>query len=93
MKKELYQCSVINEERSQNIYFDTFDEAREYAHEHDVRTITRIAGDMERVDVYEWKSQEREIKVIQQVWDWYSIEKETQHEEISRIQIIGHPVQ
>lgn len=94
MKRELYQCSIIGcNGELQNVYFETLYDAEKYAHSNKVKTIKQFAVDMEIVETYEWKSQEREVKVTQEVWDWYPTVKETQHEEISRIQIIGHPVQ
>lgn len=77
MKMDLYQCSMTirdqesGESRIQNIYFETLLDAKEYARSNNRKTITRIAGDMKRIEVYEWGSQKIERKVIEETWDWY----------------------
>lgn len=83
MKMDLYQCSVtINddegESRVQNIYFETLLDAEKYAHAHDVKTITRITGDMECAETYEWGSKKIERTVIEETWDWYPKENNSE---------------
>lgn len=81
MKKELYQCTTIGRNgESQNIYFDTLYNAKEYARSNKCDTITRIVGDMEIVETYEWSSRGIKRTVIEETWDWYP---KGENEEIS----------
>lgn len=84
MKRDLYQCSVTikdpnsGESRLQNVYFDTLLDAKEYARDHNRKTITRIVGDMECAETYEWGSKEIERTIYEQIWDWYPNENNSE---------------
>lgn len=84
MKRDLYKCSVTiknpksGESRSQNVYFDTLLDAKEYARSHNRKTITRITGDMECAETYEWGSKKIERTVIEETWDWYPNENNSE---------------
>lgn len=84
MKRELYQCSVTiqdqesGESRLKNVYFDTLLDAKEYARSYNRKTITRIVGNMECAETYEWGSKKIERTVIEETWDWYPNENNSE---------------